>query len=303
MMSQSGTILITGANSCFGRALAQAALEEGFRVAGTVRNEAARLAFEALAPGQTHGYLLDLTDQGAIALLVERIELEAGPITVLVNNAGCLHAGTVEESPIEALEHQLAVNLIAPTILIQAILPQMRRRRAGQIVNVTTIGGLVGLPGFGFSHASRFALEGLTESLRKELKLLGIDVTAVEIGGLRPGYGRTSEPSTGDSNPAASGDSVTVDFSSGVPARTQTSTLHADYAWALGASRAVAVTESHLIDPGRAARALLAALRTGAAPAHLLLGENAVQWVREKIAALKAEITAWESVSLSAQAD
>ena len=125
------TILITGVSAGLGRALAMEALEQGHRVIGTVRNEEAREAFESLKPGAAFGRLLDVRDDAAIAKLVSDFETDTGPIDVLVNNAGYGHEGTLEESPMEELRDQFAVNVFGAVAMIKAVLPYMRQRRVG----------------------------------------------------------------------------------------------------------------------------------------------------------------------------
>lgn len=129
-MSFRKTLLITGASSGFGQALAREALDAGHRVVGTVRSEEARSALEAVAPGQAFGRLLDVTDLAAIEPTVAAIERDIGPLDVLVNSAGYGHEGILEESPLAEMRRQFEVNLFGAVAMIQAVLPYMRRRRA-----------------------------------------------------------------------------------------------------------------------------------------------------------------------------
>src|SRR5271169_6269235 len=179
------TLVITGVSSGFGRSLAEAALSDGHRVVGTLRNEAARAEFDRLSPGRSFGKLLDLTQGAPIAPLVAKVEVEIGAIDVLVNNAGYGHEGTVEESSLDDLRRQFEVNVFGAVAMIQAVLPYMRKRRSGHIINITSMGGFITLPGLGFYHGSKFALEGISETLGKEVKSLGIHVTAVAPGAFR----------------------------------------------------------------------------------------------------------------------
>lgn len=173
------TFLITGVSSGFGRALAEAALSDGHTVVGTVRNENDKQKFEALGEG-VHAVILDVTDFGAIAPAVADVERTIGAIGVLVNNAGYGHEGILEESSIDDLRRQFEVNVFGAVAMIQAVLPFMRKRRAGHILNVTSMGGFITMPGLGYYHGSKFALEGISETLGKEVNDLGIKVTAVE---------------------------------------------------------------------------------------------------------------------------
>lgn len=178
-MSFRKTLLITGASSGFGQALAREALNAGHRVVGTVRSEEARSALEAVAPGQAFGRLLDVTDLAAIEPTVAAIERDIGPLDVLVNSAGYGHEGILEESPLAEMRRQFEVNLFGAVAMIQAVLPYMRRRRRGHILNITSMGGYITMPGIAYYCGSKFALEGVSEALGKEVAGLGIAVTAV----------------------------------------------------------------------------------------------------------------------------
>ena len=178
------TFLITGVSSGFGRALAQAALRDGHIVVGTVRKESDKADFEQLGQG-AHAVILDVTDTARIAPAVAAIENDIGAIDVLVNNAGYGHEGILEESSIDDLRRQFEVNVFGAVAMIQAVLPAMRKRRAGHILNITSMGGIITLPGLSYYHGSKFALEGISETLGKEVKDLGIHVTAIEPGGFR----------------------------------------------------------------------------------------------------------------------
>jgi NAD(P)-dependent dehydrogenase (short-subunit alcohol dehydrogenase family) len=260
------TFLITGVSSGFGRALAEAALSDGHIVAGTVRNDADKRKFEALGRG-AHALILDVTNTEAIAPAVADIENRIGAIDVLVNNAGYGHEGILEESSIDDLRRQFEVNVFGAVAMIQAVLPFMRGRRAGHILNITSMGGIITLPGLSYYHGSKFALEGISESLGKEVKDLGINVTAVEPGGFRTDWAGRSMVRAGRSI----GDYDPIIELSG---------------WQIG-------------DPKKAAQAMLKVALSANPPAHLLLGSDAVRLVEEKIKSLQADFEAWKSVSLS----
>ncbi|MEJ1974833.1 MAG: oxidoreductase [Acetobacteraceae bacterium] len=271
----SKTFFITGVSTGFGRALAEAALADGHRVVGTLRSEAARAAFDDLSPGRSFGKLLDVTDTAAVASVVAEIETQIGAIDVLVNNAGYGHEGAIEESPLDDMRRQFDVNVFGAVAVMQAVLPYMRKRRAGHIINVTSMGGMITLPGLGFYHGSKFALEGVSETLGKEVKSFGIAVTAVEPGSFRTDWAGRSM----------------------VRAARQID----DYDAVMDPLRRQRQERSGKQpgDPAKAARAILTLAQSKAPPAHLLLGKDAVTFVREKLASLKAEIDAWENVSLS----
>ena len=172
-------IVITGVSSGLGSAMAQEALARGHVVVGTLREEAQRQEFEAIAPGFSVGRLLDVTETGSLATFVSDVETELGPIDVVINNAGYGLRGTIEELNLDSLRGQFDVNVFAPIALIQAVLPAMRERRAGHIVNIVSQGSIITFPGLGAYHGSKFALLGLSDTLTKEVTSLGIHVTAI----------------------------------------------------------------------------------------------------------------------------
>jgi NAD(P)-dependent dehydrogenase (short-subunit alcohol dehydrogenase family) len=266
---------ITGVSSGLGRALAKAVLADGHRIVGTLRTEAARAEFDHISPGRSFGRVLDVTDTAAIAPLVAEIEADIGPIDVVVNNAGYGHEGTVEESTLEDLRRQLDVNFFGAVALIQAVLPYMRHRRSGHIVNITSMSGLTTFPGMAFYHGSKFALEGLTESLGKEVKSFGIAVTAVEPGPFRTDWAGRS---------MVRADRKIADYDRLFePLRAQRREFSGKQPG----------------DPAKAAQAILALVKSDKPPAHLVLGPDAVRAVREKLTMMQSEIAAWEPVSLS----
>jgi NAD(P)-dependent dehydrogenase (short-subunit alcohol dehydrogenase family) len=273
-LSMAKTFLITGVSSGFGRALAEAALSDGHRVVGTVRNDADQQKFEALSKN-AHALILDVTDTKAIAPGVAGIEKTIGAIDVLVNNAGYGHEGILEESSIDDLRRQFEVNVFGAVAMIQAVLPFMRKRHAGHILNITSMGGIITLPGLSYYHGSKFALEGISESLGKEVKDLGIKVTAIEPGGFRTDWaGRSmvrAERSIGDYDAIIE------------PIRKRRLEMSG---WQVG-------------DPKKAAQAMLKVALSDDPPAHLLLGSDAARLVEEKMKSLQAEFDAWKSITLS----
>jgi NAD(P)-dependent dehydrogenase (short-subunit alcohol dehydrogenase family) len=185
MISTAKTIFITGVSSGFGRALATEALMAGYRVIGTVRSEAAAAEFERLQAERAFAKQLDVTDDAAVVAVVADVERDIAPIDVLVNNAGYGLEGLIEESSMADLRQQFAVNVFGAVVVMRAVLPFMRARRSGGIINTTSMGGFTTFPGLGFYHGTKFALEGISETLGKEVRDLGIAVTAVAPGGFR----------------------------------------------------------------------------------------------------------------------
>jgi len=184
-MNNQRIYLITGVSSGFGRAFASAALSAGHLVEGTLREENARKNFESEKPGFSKGIVLDVTDFDAIDPAVAEIEQTIGPISVLVNNAGYGHEGVIEESPLSELRRQFDVNVFGAVAMIKAVLPFMRKRRAGHIINITSMGGYITLPGIGYYCGSKFALEAISETLSKEVRDFGIRVSAIAPGQFR----------------------------------------------------------------------------------------------------------------------
>src|SRR5882757_518106 len=268
------TWLITGVSSGFGRALAEEALENGDRVAGTVRTEVARGKFEQLAPGRSLGVLLDVTDRAAILRSVLEVEEWAGGIDVLVNNAGYGLVGGVEEASDSEIRAQFEVNVFGTLAVIQAVLPLMRRQRSGRIVCVSSVSGLVGWPSLGIYSGSKFALEGICETLAQEVAPLGIRVMLVEPGGLRTDFaGRSS----------AHAAKTIVDYDATVGACKRILAEHAGH---------------EAGDPRKAAHAVVMAVEAESPPLRLLLGADALQYTSNKLTAFTEEMERWKSLSL-----
>jgi NAD(P)-dependent dehydrogenase (short-subunit alcohol dehydrogenase family) len=274
-MDSSKLILITGVSSGFGRALAREALDAGHRVVGTLRNAEAVAAFEELAPGRAHARVLDVTDFEAIGPVVRGIEDTLGPIDVLVNNAGYGHEGVMEESPLAEMRRQFEVNVFGAVAMMKAVLPGMRARRAGRILNITSMGGFITLPGIAYYCGSKFALEGITEVVGQEVRDLGIHVTAVAPGSFR------------------------TDWAGRSMVRTPRSIADYDALFDPVRARRQAVSGKQLGDPAKAARAMLQLIESDAPPAHLLLGSDALTLVREKLSGLQEAFDRWEQVTRS----
>lgn len=274
-MHQSKTILITGVSSGFGQALASEALAAGHRVIGTVRREDAANAFNAHESGRAHARLLDLTDTPAITRVVEKASAEFGPIDVLVNNAGYGHEGILEESPTEEMRRQFEVNVFGAVEMIKAVLPSFRERRVGHIINITSMGGHITMPGIAYYCGSKFALEGISDTLSKELAPFNIHVTAVAPGSFRTDWaGRSMRRS-----PRSIGDYDAL-FDPVRQARKDKS-------------------GQQLGNPLKAAQAILEIMESDTPPAHLLLGSDALELVKSRLADASREIDAWETLTVS----
>lgn len=269
------TFLITGVSSGLGRAFATGALEAGHHVIGTVRRQEDADAFAALDQVRAHPVILDVTRVGEIAAVVEKAQQDVGPVDVLVNNAGYGHEGALEESSMDDLERQFSANVFGPVAMIKAVLPGMRARRSGHIVNVTSMGGFITMPGISFYCGSKFALEGISEALGKELAGFGIRVTALAPGQFRTEWaGRSMD---------------------------RTPRSISDYDAVMDPIRAARMAKSgnQPGDPTRAAQALLALVYAPAPPVRLFLGADALTLVEQKLDAMRAEITVWNELSRS----
>jgi NAD(P)-dependent dehydrogenase (short-subunit alcohol dehydrogenase family) len=269
------TWMITGVSSGFGRAIAEAALKRGDTVVGTVRRDADKAAFEALAPGHATAMLLDVTDEAAVHATAAAAETLTGGIDILVNNAGYGLVGGVEEASLAEVRAQFEVNVFGALAVMQAILPFMRARRAGRIIAITSVSGLVGWPSLGIYTGSKFALEGLCETMAQELEPLGIALTMIEPGGFRTEFAKGS--------------------------RMRTARVIEDYDGTVGANKRLSVDHAghEPGDPAKAAAAILTVADLDKPPLRLLLGTDAFGYATYKYDAQMKEMAAWKDVTLS----
>jgi NAD(P)-dependent dehydrogenase (short-subunit alcohol dehydrogenase family) len=273
-------VIVTGASSGLGKAFAVALLEANFRVVGTVRQENAAHEFEQLKPGAAFARILDVTDAPErLEATVAEIERSAGPVYALINNAGYGHEGTLEESSMDELRHQFEVNVFGAVAMMKAVLPVMRSRREGRILNVTSMGGLMTMPGLSYYHGSKFALEGISSSLAKEVRPLGIYVTAVE-----PGMFRT-------------------DWAGRSMVRSKRSIADYDAIFNPIREARKARDGRQPGDPAKAGKAIAEFLTAPEPPLHLLLGPDAFEYVNKELDTLRAEFDAWQSVTRSTNFD
>jgi NAD(P)-dependent dehydrogenase (short-subunit alcohol dehydrogenase family) len=269
------TIFVTGVSSGLGQAIANAALTAGHRVVGTVRNEAARAAFEAPWAGRAHARLLDVSRCDDIAPLAQDIESRIGPVDAVINNAGYGHEGMLEESPLEEMRRQFDVNVFGAVAVIKAFLPFMRARRRGHVVNITSMGGTITMPGIAYYCGSKFALEGISDALAKELREFGIVVTAVAPG------------------------SFSTDWAGRSMVRSPRGI--ADYDAVFDPIRRARLEKSgrQLGDPAKAGEAILQLLAMPQPPGHLLLGSDALALVRARLDAMRTDIDRHEALTRS----
>jgi short-subunit dehydrogenase len=223
--------------------------------------------------------VLDITDFDAIEPKVADIERTIGPISVLVNNAGYGHEGTIEESPLAELRRQFDVNVFGAVGLIKAVLPFMRKRRMGHIINITSMGGYITMPGIAYYCGSKSALEAISETLNKEVKDFGIRVTAIAPGQFRTDWAGRS--------------------------MIRTKRTISDYDRLMDPIRKARQEKSgnQPGDPAKAAQVLLRIIETENPPIHLLLGSDAFTFVQDKLEELTKEFGLWEMVTRSTNFD
>ncbi|WP_309051179.1 oxidoreductase, partial [Streptomyces sp.] len=270
--------LITGANSGFGRAFTEAAVAAGDVVVAAARRTESLDDLVTAHPDQVDPVALDVTDHAAIDRVVEELVERHGRIDVLVNNAGRTHVGSVEETADEELRSLFDVHVFGPAALVRAVLPHMRARRSGAIVQLSSVGGQMSMAGFGAYSATKFALEGMSEALAAEVRPLGIDVLIVEPGAFRTNlFG----------NHSLSGDSI------------------ADYAGTVGATRDYVLTGGGTQegDPAKAAAAVLAALDAEETPLRLALGDDAVDTILGHLEQVRGDLAAWEKTGRDTKLD
>jgi len=265
---------ITGCSTGFGLELAKQAIEHGYRTVMTARDPSKLESY-----GATDNVLvlkLDVTQPDQVGAAVKAAKARFGGIDVLVNNAGIGYFAAIEEGEEAEVRKMFEVNVFGLTAMIQAVLPVMRKRRSGCIVNVASIGGLRGFPALGQYNATKFAVEGLSEALRQEVEPLGIRVMVVEPSGFRTDWaGRSANESAHQ-----------ID----------------DYLATAGNTRAAVRASSGKQpgDPVRAAKAIVKAAASGNPPHHLLLGNDAFEGAMAKLDELHKAFTAGEAEARAA---
>ncbi|MEE6258133.1 oxidoreductase [Plantactinospora sonchi] len=266
--------LVTGAGSGFGRAITEAAVTAGEIVVATARRPETLDAYVSAHPDQVEALRLDVTDSVATARLVADVEARYGRIDVLVNNAGRGQVGAVEETTDAELRDLFELHVFGPAALVRAVLPGMRSRGGGAIVQLSSFGGQVAYPGFSAYCATKFALEGFSEALAAEVGPLGIKVLVVEPGAFRTGF---SGAGLVESAPLAA------------------------YQETVGPTRTMikGIDGAQPGDPARAAAAIRAALDADRTPLRLPLGDDAVDGILGHLTAVAAEVRAWEPLSRS----
>jgi NAD(P)-dependent dehydrogenase (short-subunit alcohol dehydrogenase family) len=264
---------ITGCSTGFGRALTEAVLERGEIVVATARKPQ-RLEDLAQQYGDRILVLpLDITQPSDVQAAVNQTIATFGRIDVLVNNAGYGVFGAVEEVNVLDVRRQFETNVYGALDITRAVLPHLRRQRSGRILNISSSGGFIGFPGAGIYCASKFALEGWSEALAKEVAPLGIHVTIVEPGAFRTAFNGTlvSPNQAIDDYAATSGQMLQ---------------------WLRQ------MDGQQPGDPKKAAAAMIQVVNSPNPPLRLVLGSDVLEAIHTKLAAVAADLAAWKDVSI-----
>jgi len=267
---------ITGCSTGFGRELAKEVLASGYRAAVAARNTDDVKDITEAYPDTAIAIKLDVTKADEITAAVAQIQQQFGQIDVLVNNAGIGYFGAIEESEEEEVRRMFEINFFGLANVTKAVLPILRKQRSGHILNVASIGGLVGFPAVGFYNATKFAVDGYSESLSKELAPLGIKVTVIAPSGFRTDWAGRS----------ANNSKIVID----------------DYKETAGTNKdnIRGYSGNQPGDPVRAAKAMIKAVESENPPLRLLLGEAALKGARNKIELLKKDFDTWEDTTVGA---
>jgi NAD(P)-dependent dehydrogenase (short-subunit alcohol dehydrogenase family) len=274
-LSSDTTWFITGCSTGFGRALAERVLQHGHRCVVTARDPGEVQALVAPHPKRALAIALDVTNRAQMEKAVARAEEAFGRIDVLVNNAGYGYNAGVEEGEESEVRAMFDTNFFGLVALTKRVLPGMRARRRGHVVNIASIGGLIGNPGSGYYCASKFAVEGISQALAKEAGPLGIRVTLIEPGPFRTDF---------------QGRSIKV-AKQAIDAYAQTA-----------GARRKQLRETHgkqAGDPVRAADAIITIAESSDPPLHLVLGKIGLERVRESLSAHIRSIDDWEELTLA----
>lgn len=277
MMNRDNPVwLITGCSTGFGRELAKLVLERGWRAVVTARDPS---KLTDLAEGYGNRALvlqLDVTDRKQIDDVVAKSQKHFGRIDALVNNAGYGYLAAIEEGEDDAVRAMFETNVFGLIDMTKAVLPIMREQKSGLVVNISSIGGITSFAATGYYHGTKYAVEGISESLAIEVKPLGIDVLVVEPGPFRTNWAG--------------------------PSIKQSATRIDDYAATAGERRKQTEARSgnQAGDPVRAAQAIIDAALSDTPPLRLLLGKAALELARKKVTSLTHDFDAWEKTTIGA---
>lgn len=275
-MNDTPVWFITGSSTGLGYELAKSVLERGWRAVVTARRPEELQALVAEHEGRALALRVDVTDKSTIQTAVADSIAAFGRIDVLVNNAGYGYLAAIEEGDDEGVRKQFETNLFGLIDVTKEVLPGMRARRKGHIVNISSLGGLVAFAATGYYHATKFAVEAISESLSHEVAPLGLKVTIVEPGAFRTNWAGSSMVES----------PIRID----------------DYAETAGKRRqsTKASSGNQPGDPARAAAAIIKAVEAELPPLRLLLGAPALDIAYKRLEALKANFDAWKDITVSA---
>ncbi|HCB2273212.1 oxidoreductase [Klebsiella aerogenes] len=269
------TWMVTGSSRGFGRALCEAILDSGDNVVATARNPADLAPLlEKFDASRVLAIELDVTDESAAYRAVDHAINTFGKIDVLVNNAGYGDIGSVEDTPLAAFRQQIETNLFGTIIMTKAVIPHMRERRSGYLVQFSSVGGRIGAPGRAAYSAAKWGVEGFSESLAREMRLIGVHVTIVEPGGFRTDFAGTSTTL----------DPGQLDYDAVVGSAAR---MQREY------------NGRQPGDPRRGAAAILQAVVAETPPLRLVLGSDAVRVIEQADHERRVEFEEWKEVSVS----
>ena len=260
---------ITGISRGFGKVLTQELLAQGHSVFGTTRSGSSDIQHPNLTVAK-----LDVTQAQPTARIIKQMSIHFTTVDVIVNNAGFGIVGAVEEVSRAEFDKVFNTNIFGTINVLKAVLPQLRRQRSGHIINLSSVGGFIGIPGFGAYNASKFAVEGLSEALAAEVAPLGIKVTIVEPGPFRTDF--------------LAKDSLL-----------RAAKIITDYTETSGKTRTYAEERngSQTGDPILAVKVIIQAASRSNPPLHLPLGKDSIERIRKKLKLVEDEITEWQALS------
>ncbi|HBX2745769.1 TPA: SDR family NAD(P)-dependent oxidoreductase [Klebsiella pneumoniae] len=269
------TWMVTGSSRGFGRALCEVILDSGDNVVATARNPADLAPLlEKFDASRVLAIALDVTDESAAYRAVDHAIDTFGKIDVLVNNAGYGDIGSVEDTPLAAFRQQIETNLFGTIMMTKAVIPHMRERRSGYLVQFSSVGGRIGAPGRAAYSAAKWGVEGFSESLAREMRLIGVHVTIVEPGGFRTDFAGTSTTL----------DPGQLDYDAVVGSAAR---MQREY------------NGRQPGDPRRGASAILQAVAAETPPLRLVLGSDAVRVIEQADHERRVEFEEWKAVSVS----
>lgn len=276
MVDKNKVWLITGSSTGFGRELAEQSLERGYKVIATARNPEAVKDLTHKYPETARSFQLDVTNPEDVKNSVAKAIKDFGAIDILANNAGYGLGGGIEEPSEEQIYRQYETNLFGVIRMMRAVLPLMRKRKSGHILNISSVVGVRALPSAGYYSSTKFAIEALSEALAQEIEHLGVKVTLVEPGGFRTDFAGRSF--------------------------VQPANRIEDY---ITSERIDTISDwngKQMGDPKKGARAIIDMVEMTTPPLRFPLGEDAITAIEEKLGAVQENINKWRSVALSTKA-